>query len=307
MQVDTERLTRFEEGLDPDNIEASAVPAKLLGYGEISAIFQIDGDSTIAYKRLPLFSDRPAAERYEAQYHEYCGFLSEAGLNLPESTTQIVEVPGHPVVLYITQKRFQADSVAHRFMHTLTPEAFERLIERIVLEMRKVWDFNASRHPSLEMAVDGQLSNWVLTDDHGEGPIYYIDTSTPLYRKTGVEQLDPGLFLQAVPGILRRPFEWLFVDDVMTRYYDTRQVCIDLAANLHKEQRPDLIPTTLKTINRNLPQGVTSLTEKEVEKYYRTDRIIWSSFLTLRRFDRWVKKRLLRKRYEFILPGKIKR
>jgi len=307
MQVDRELLTRFEEGLDPRHIEASTVPAKLLGYGEISAIFQIDDNNTVACKRLPLFSDRPSAERYEAQYHEYCGFLSEAGLNLPESTTQIIQVPGHPVVLYITQTRFPADKIAHKAMQTLDLSAFERLIERIVLEIRKVWAFNASRNPFLEIAVDGQISNWVLMDKNGDGSLSYIDTSTPLYRKDGVEQLDPRLFLRAAPGFLRKLLEWLFVEDVVTRYYDPRQVCIDLAANLYKEQRPDLIPSAVDTINRNLPAGMEPLTEKDVKRYYRTDRIIWSSFLTLRRIDRWVKRTILRKRYEFILPGRIKR
>ena len=49
------------------------------------------------------------------------------------------------------------------------------------------------------------------------------------------------------------------------------------------------------------------LTVGEVEKYYREDKFIWALFLFLRRLDRWLTTKLLRKRYEFILPGKIKR
>ena len=307
MKLDRDLLARFETELDPKNVEGSAVPAKLLGYGEMSAIFQLGDDNTLAYKRMPLFRERSSAEKYEAQYNEYCDLLAEAGLTLPQSTTCIVEVAGHPVVLYIAQQQFPAERIAHKLLHALDTEAFQRLAERIISEIHKVWEFNRSRGPALELAIDGQISNWALPEQDPESPIYYIDTSTPLYRKDGKEQLNPKLLLQAAPGYLRWLVEWLFLDDVMNRYYDARKVFIDVAANLYKEQRPDLIPSTVEKINRHLSKTIKPLTIKDIDRYYREDKIIWSLFLTLRRIDRWVKTRLLHKRYEFILPGKIER
>jgi hypothetical protein len=56
-----------------------------------------------------------------------------------------------------------------------------------------------------------------------------------------------------------------------------------------------------------LPQDEPPLAKNEVDKYYREDKLIWIVFLGLRRLDRFLTTRLLRKRYEFILPGKIKR
>jgi hypothetical protein len=35
----------------------------------------------------------------------------------------------------------------------------------------------------------------------------------------------------------------LFLKDVMSRYYDPRQVTIDLIANFYREQRADLVPS----------------------------------------------------------------
>jgi hypothetical protein len=93
----------------------------------------------------------------------------------------------------------------------------------------------------------------------------------------------------------------------MNRYYDQRQVYIDLAANLYKEQRPDLIPMTIETINRQIGSDQIPLTEDDVKKYYREDKLIWTLFLSFRRIDRWLATRIFRRRYEFILPGKIKR
>jgi len=84
-------------------------------------------------------------------------------------------------------------------------------------------------------------------------------------------------------------------------------VYIDLAANLYKEQRPDLIPLTVTIINRQLGPDQKPLTVDEVDKYYREDKLIWSFYLSFRRIDRWLTTRILRRRYEYILPGKIRR
>ena len=140
------------------------------------------------------------------------------------------------------------------------------------------------------------------------GPaMIYIDTSTPLYRKGGVEQLDPELFLKGAPAALRWIIRLLFLKSVMNRYYDQRQVYIDLAANLYKEQRSDLVPITVEIINRHLFENLQPVTPRDVENYYREDKLIWTLFLAFRKVDRWVKTKLVRKRYEFLLPGKIKR
>ena len=56
MNIDVDLLQRFEAGIDPQHLERSDVPATLIGYGEISAIFRL-GDAPVAYKRMPLFSD----------------------------------------------------------------------------------------------------------------------------------------------------------------------------------------------------------------------------------------------------------
>ena len=80
MNIDQELLEAFETGLDPLNLESSAVPATVLGYGEISTVFQISGDSSSAYKRMPLFDSRATAERYRRQYHDYCRRLTQPAL-----------------------------------------------------------------------------------------------------------------------------------------------------------------------------------------------------------------------------------
>jgi hypothetical protein len=306
MDIDRDLLTRFESGLDPQNLKESSVPAVILGYGEISTVFQIGECAGIAYKRMPLFRDTASAERYAAQFLEYCNLIAESGLKLPESRTGIVALPGRPVVLYIAQKILPPERFAHKLIHLLDSRETGKMIEKILLQIELVWSFNRKKKPLFELALDGQLSNWVVSENESDG-LYFVDTSTPLYRKDGVEQLDPELLLQSAPGFLRWILRLFFLKDVMNRYYDRRQVCIDLAANLFKEQKPEMVPAAVEIMNGISFGRGNPLTAEEVKKYYSTDRKIWALFLAFRRIDRFITTKIMRKRYEFILPGKIKR
>ena len=309
LTIDKQLLQRFEAGLIPQQPAASAVPAEIVGYGEISAIFRIEGDDQNVYKRLPIFEDRQAAEQYRNMHDEYCGLLENAGLRLPAHATHIVTVPGRPVAVYIAQQRFAGDRLCHRQILRLDDSGSLMLIERVAAQIAKVWAFNAKSAPETELAIDGQLSNWVATGGDMTAPqaLVYIDTSTPLLRKNGVEQQNPERLLKSAPGFLRWIIRWFFLGDVMSRYYSPRLVYTDLAANLYKEQRPELVPSTVAIVNRFLGDGEAPLTEREIERYYAQDKLIWTVFLSFRRIDRWIKTRLLRQRYEFILPGAIKR
>ena len=304
--VEKDLLIRFEMGLDPKHPEASAVPATLLGYGEISAIFEIEGAEGAACKRLPLFTGREEASAYEILYREYCRHLREAGLELPEDGTAILEIEGRPVGLYIIQQRLPAERFGHRLIHSLEDPQIMKLLDLVVRKIDAVWEFNEKNGPELEVAIDGQISNWVWPDE-ASPHLFYVDTSTPLLRKAGVEQLDPELFLKSAPSFLRWIIRRLFLKDVMNRYYVPRLVYTDLAANFFKEQRADLVPSVLEVINSWLPPAVLPLTYREIEKYYKDDKTIWKVFQSFRRFDRWLKTALFRKRYEFILPGRIQR
>jgi hypothetical protein len=307
MLVDENLLAQFEIGLNPQNLKDSPIPATIIGYGEISAIFQIADHPDVAFKRLPLFSDRGAAEKYVEQYHEYCRLLIEAGLRLPDHQTCIIEPSQRPVAVYIAQRKLPLERFGHRLIHVLEGQKIQSLLENIVCEMDKIWRFNQSARPALELALDGQLSNWVWLENAERLPMVFIDTSTPLFRKNGVEQLDAELFLKSAPAFLRWVLRLFFLDDVINRYYDPRLVYMDLAANLYKEQQPALIPLAVEIINALVPDNMKPLTEKEVARYYRQDMLIWTLFLAFRRLDRWMITKLLRRRYEFILPGKIKR
>jgi hypothetical protein len=298
--IDPDLLRRFEESLEPRKLEASA---DLLGCGEISSVFAMGRDPGLAYKRLPLFASPPQARAYAESHRRYTALLREAGLELPEDDTAVVEVPGRPVVLYVAQRRLPPERFGHALIHRMDEARSRALFDAIGERIASVWAFNERRRPDVELALDGQISNWALLED---GRLVFVDTSTPLFRLGGVEQLDPELFLASAPASLRWVLRLAFLHEVMSRYYDRRRVFLDLVANLHKERRADLVPVALASVNARLG-GEPPIAAGEVRRYYAGDRTIWSVFLALRRLDRWVKTRVAGGRYEFVLPGRIRR
>jgi len=304
MDIDIELLNRFEQELIPHDLSRSSIPVKIIGFGEISSIFQIGKSDKIIYKRIPIFPDFKTAESYKQMYFEYCSLLKKAGINLPEDDAVIIEVPGHPVVIYFAQKRFDDQFFCHNLINTLNEVDRIKMLEQIMSALTYIWEFNKEKMPGLEIAIDSQLSNWVWIRQNGKRKLFLVDTSTPFVRKNGVEQLDVELLLQSVPVYIRWLVRRLDLDDVIGRYYDHKKVVTDLVANLYKEQRPDLIPGFLKMVNQYLKEA---LFQKEIDAYYKEDKMIWTLFSALRKADRFIRINLLRKRYEFILPGTVKR
>ncbi len=319
-QANLELLQAFERGLDPQHPERSQMPARVLGYGEISTVFAIDAEGLrgLAFKRLPLFYNSAEVEKYQAVYAEYNRLLeTEIGIRLPAHDYAVfANAAGRPI-FYIIQKQLSPDAIGNRAIHRLSREMVLVLVKRTLQELRKVWEFNR-RQNRVQVAIDGQISNWVIDGFNSANPrvedaaLVYVDTSTPLWRVNGVEQLDTELFLRSAPSFLVWILRLLFLKDVVNRYYDFHRVAVDLAANFHKEQRSDLIPDVVKVVNdfftgEAMTLGIQPITQKEVNDYYQEDAFIWSLYLSMRKVDRFLRTQVLRGQYPYILPEKIKR
>ncbi len=322
LDIDLDLLKRFERGLDPRFPERSQIPARVLGYGEISTVLEI-GTGTereLAYKRMPMFKTEREAQDYQDLYREYIDVLqTRIGLQLPPSdTARIVDERTGRVVIYIVQAKLPAESIGHRVIQQLSEADARRFVLAVLTESAKVFEFNRQNRGEVEVGCDAQISNWALAEPLQDGrglpdrvQLVYLDTSTPFLRQNGVERLDPELFLRSAPSFLVWVLRLLFLDDVMTRYYDFRQVTVDLIANFYKEQRPDLVPELVRTAGEFLSsQGVSQdfrpITLEQVRSYYREDAWIWRLYLAFRRVDRLLH-RLVAKEYPYILPGKIRR
>lgn len=321
IRVGLDVLRDFERSLDPQHPERGRVPARVLGYGEISTVFAIEAEGLrdLAFKRLPIFRTQEEMAAYAVIYEEYNRLLrDEVGLHLPAHGQACFCTDSGRPVFYIIQKQLLDASMGHHAIHLLPRDGTLALVHRVLREMRKVWVSN-QRQSRLQLGLDGQISNWSIDGfdprDPRVGPdavLRYVDTSTPLFRVGGVEQLNPELFLRSAPWFLAWVLRMLFLADVVNRYYDFRRVVMDLIANFYKEQRPDLVPDVIATVNSFFVQetgdwNVKPITEQEVRSYYREDAFIWRFYLAARKVDRFLRTRLLGREYPYILPGKIRR
>jgi hypothetical protein len=319
--IDLSLLDEFERGLNVHRPEQSQIPARVLGYGEISTVLEIQSAraGNLAYKRMSMFRAETEAVKYEALYHEYVDVLhNRIGIQVtPGELVRLRDRHGKTVV-YIAQERLPSHSIGHRAIRSLPESEVRRLIEAVLRETKKVFDFNRAHTRELELGLDGQISNWAIVGFEAaaqqlpaEISLTYLDTSTPLMQKGGQEQLDAELFLRSAPFFLVWLLRLLYLEEVMTRYYDLRRVLVDLVANFYKEQRADLVPALADLVNAACAAEIQAgqfkpLITQEVAAYYKQDAQLWSVYLAARKTDRALR-RLIGKEYPYILPEKIVR
>ncbi len=312
----TKFLQEFELSFNPANIEKSSVPVNILGYGEISTVltFEESDFSHEAFKRLPLFSTAEEVEDYCNLYLEYNQLLKDVGVETPVSHAYWVKGHEGRFVAYLSQERLLREAIGNKIIQQHSREESLILLRLVLDKMHKLWKQNEDNN-ELILGLDSQISNWAIKNyDNRQNisensKLLFIDTSTPFIRKNGVEQMNPLLFLQSAPPVIRPVLRKFFLQEIMDRYYDFRLVLIDLIANLYKEQCVDLIPDWLEVVNhanQELLSGNT-ITKEEIEKYYKEDKFIWQLFLGVRRANRFMNTKILGKRYEFTLPGQIER
>ncbi len=320
MKIDIEVLKKLEKSIDTSDPEKGEVPIKILGYGEISLVFELlNNPEQIAYKRIPIFDNETQVERHIWAYNEYNRLLKEdVGLNLPEYDVAWFKDEEDKIQFYCVQEKFPAESVGNRVIHQLSDQDIKTLILLVMREMKKVWDYSKN-YNTIDLGLDGQISNFALIGFDPNNPkvdldtkLMYFDTSTPMFRVNGNEAMEAVLFLKSAPSFLRWLLKALFLEETVGRYYDWRKVTIDLVANFFKEQKPELVPELINLVNKFFEEEagdfeIEPLTLEEVKKYYKSDSSMWVIFQSVRRFDRFLKTKVFKKKYDFYLPGKIER
>ena len=91
---------------------------------------------------------------------------------------------------------------------------------------------------------------------------------------------------------------------ILDKYYDVRGVVLDFLGNFHKESLQHLIDPFLELANERISP---ELNQREILKYYRADAYTWELLQRLRHIDRLWQRRVRRRPYPFLLPGRIER
>ena len=295
--------------LEPDELEGleSAVQRALreederelevLGYGEISCVLGLKArGGPVACKRLPPFADARAFAAYRACFDEYLATLAAADIGVLPSKLYAAPGPGDRLVAYCVQPWLRSASLAPAQLArggAPSRHVFVELLERSLA-------FVTPQH-----GLDAQLSNWAVLD----GRPLYLDLTTPLLRDgRGRERLDVSLFLASLPWLLRGFVRRFLLGDLLEAYYTPRGVLLDVLANAIKEGLADVLDE-LTALARDVagPRVQPALTAAETRAYYASDARLWALLQRLRRLDRLWQRRVRRRCYPFLLPGKIER
>jgi hypothetical protein len=265
----------------------------VMGYGEISVVLGHPAqDPDWVCKRLPPFPDADSADRFAACVERYLVALADRGVDVLETEVRRVDRADGSVVMYCVQPVLPSATLAVNVARD-APDAFPALAASVVAAVVAVVDHS--------VGLDAQLSNWALVD----GRLVYFDVTTPLMRDAaGASELDADVFLASLPWLLRAPVKRFVVPGIMARYHSPRTALLDLAANLVKERLDPLIPIVLQHANLSV---TPPLTEEEVRRDYRSDARTWAALQQVRRLDRAWQRRVRRRPYPFLIPGRIQR
>ncbi|RIL04828.1 MAG: hypothetical protein DCC71_12630 [Proteobacteria bacterium] len=305
-------LARFEAALDPARPEAAPGIA-MIGTGEVSAVFALAALPGRVCKRMAGFRAAADAERYAALVRRYVEALEGEGVRVAETAVVPVARPGRAPVVYLLQPALDAKGLGNHLLREADDAALARAIDAVLARVGPLLRANRARRDGRSVTVDAQLSNWHF-DAAGQPTL--IDVGTPFLRKDGADEIGVELFLAPVPPGMRALYRRMrAVERYLDAFFAPRSLLVDAIANFHKEGRPDRIPLALARVNRWLSEDVAELDRRggrpiaraDVDRYYARDAKTLELYLRARRLDRWLRTRVLRQRYDFVLPGAIRR
>jgi len=310
---DRDHITRivasFEEQVDLYDPEGGPFGCRIIDYGELSVVLTLNELPGLALKRMSGFVDENETAQYVKDIYEYLDLLRQRGVDpLP---ARCLAVKGHTHVVYLVQELLNKERLGNFIVRTCDESELNPVLTRVADVVVSCLRHNRLSTDGIEAAADSQLSNWYFPES-GEGPLL-IDIGSPIKRINGKVEAFTEPIYRSGPWLIGRIFKLFSIaEDYFNDYFDLRLALLDLLGNLYKEQVADRIPRCIEIVNQwleNQPEGkdIDPVMLKEVKKYYRQDAFLLELVLQLRRFKRFTTNKIFRGRYDYILPGKIKR
>jgi hypothetical protein len=309
MSDEADVVAAFERGVDPARPEGGPFGCRVIGYGEVSAVLVLDALPGRVLKRMSGFRRLEDAERYAERVARYVAALAERGVRVVPTAAHVVR--GHAPVAYLVQPLFPAETLGTAVVARADADTFARRLCAVLDAVGGLLRANREGRGGVEVTVDAQLSNWVFADADERPRL--IDVGTPLFRRDGRVETEGESIYRAFPPPLRW---WLRRQRVVERYFtpffDQRGVIVDLLGNFLKERMEARLPEALVAANAwlaRLPERerVAPILESDVRRYYARDAASLELSLRVRRATRFATTRILRRRYDFVLPGRVAR
>lgn len=271
---------------------------RVLGHGEITLVLGWPPeDPQVACKRLPPFRDATAARRYLGVITDALAMLRAGGVDVVDTELHHLPAPHGRVVGWAVQPILEPATLGPAVLRAEPPSDTHPMLEAVVAAVFGVC--------SPRVGLDAQCSNWAWDGRR----LRYLDVTTPfLWDDRDRLLLDLDTLVAALPAPMRAVTKRLVAGDVIRKYRRPRDVLVDLCGNLLKERLDQWVPAWVEAANRRLvPAGAAPITEGEVRRFYRGDARLWAMMLAARRLDAWWQRRIRRRPYPFLLPGRIER
>lgn len=303
-------LARTERALDPGAPERGGA-VRVLGYGEISVALAVADLPGLVCKRMSGFAHEASATRYGRLVEDYLVRLGRAGVQVAPTDVVTVQRTGRPPVVYLVQPRLAADSLGDHLLRTADDETLQSALTAALGVVSRL--ARHSGEAGVQVALDGQLSNWSFADDPAAAAPVLVDVGTPFIRRHGEHAMDREVLLAPIPPGLRAYYRRKrLVEAYLDDYFTPRTVAVDLLGNFHKAGAAARLPLGLAVVDAwlaagGLPGPLDPVSGQEVERYYRKDADLLALYLRLRRMDRFLRTRVLRRTYDYVLPGHVAR
>ncbi len=302
-------LSEFEDGLDLYAPDGGPFGCRVLDYGEVSAVLTLEALPGRAFKRMSGFRSAEETAAYIDSVGRYIRVLGERGVKVLE--TECFSLAARSPVVYLAQPLVDPARIGNALLRTVPDEMLAGIMELVLDRIAASLRANLAAADGVEAAADSQLSNWYFPEK-GTDPLL-IDVGSAIFRIDGK--------IQAYCEPLYRSFIWPLgpvvrmmgaVEDYYEHYFDLRHAVLDILGNFTKERAAERIGKGLAIANRWLslqPEKyyIQPFTADEVRKFYRSDAATLELMLRVRRATRFVRNRVTRKGYDYLLPGKITR
>ncbi|MBN2168115.1 MAG: hypothetical protein JW738_02645 [Actinobacteria bacterium] len=293
----------------------------VLGVGvanSVVALSREDSDgkgmqSNLAYTKMPPFPDIQSIEAYQEIFARYHDILEEIGLNPPTHGIKYVSRKDGKFTVFITQRMLSRESAGIKVIQELNDEDCLGFFELVLHEIMKVAKYNNSE-TTLKVGIDARLINWGIKDYDPKNmsigtvdKLYYLDTSIPMIREKGNDLLDPNLMLMGLPGFAKPIIRTLFLKRYWKRFFNAREMTLDVIADFIVNGRTDITERMVSKANVVLEEGMAGhamekITSESVKKRMRVNRQYRSTFNMFKRIDRFIKVKVLRRKYKHRLP-----
>jgi hypothetical protein len=304
-------LLDLERQLDPAAPERCP-GVEVLGYGEVSAVLGYAALPGQVLKRMSGFAGRAEAEHYGAVVERYLALLRDLDVAVVSSDVVVLAPAEKRHVAYVLQPHLDPQRLGSTLLRSRPLAGVLPLLEHVLATVRRVLEANATRSDGYEVAIDAQLSNWHWPEEEGARP-QLLDVSTPFLRHGGELETGTALFLRAYPA----PVRWWMrreqmVEKYIGDYFRFDRTVLDLLGNFLKEGAGEKLPEAVAFVRQWIARqpGAETLgriDEERVRAYYARDAASLELSLRARRAARFLTSTVLRRRYDFVLPGPVAR